>query len=145
MYVCRSFYMYILICTYITWQAPGQRFFGHYPDGEFRFNNGRPSFFSNGIDFDLPPDVLVNSKSKRSNGDTNGGLDGRTAIKIENEFIIITYRFNHNVEISVNGGVFACVSCDGEGASFSSYTKLFSQVLLPCILSNTIMFSVMYI
>ena len=70
-----------------------------------------PSFFSNDIDFDLPKHVVDQSISS---------LD---------EFIILSYRFNSKVEISLNGRTFTCVSCDGDGSAFTAYNKLFSQVV----------------
>lgn len=64
-------------------QAIGQRFFGHYPYGQFRFHNGRLAF-------------------KTENGDHVHSSEDVT----EGETILAAYRFDGNVQISLNGGPF---------------------------------------
>lgn len=64
-------------------QAIGQRFFGHYPYGQFRFHNGRLAF-------------------KTENGDHVHSSEDVT----EGDTILAAYRFDGNVQISLNGGPF---------------------------------------
>jgi len=78
--------------------APGQRFFGHFPSGQFRFLNGQASFNSFGADYLLAGGA----------GDVS---------KYVNKIILLTYRFGRamgdrregegiTIEISVNGKPF---------------------------------------
>lgn len=60
-----------------------QRFAGHYGNGAFRFNSGKASIWTSG-----------------------GNADLSTPLPSTGEFQIIAYRFNSNVQISINGSDF---------------------------------------
>jgi len=62
-------------------QGVGQRFFGHYPNGQLLFDGARISI-------------------KTHRGDLTREADDQI---LENHFVIASYRFNERVEISVNG------------------------------------------
>lgn len=64
-------------------QALGQRFFGHYPYGQFRFHDGRLAF-------------------RTDNGDHVYSSDD----VIEGETLLAAYRFDGNVQMSLNGRQF---------------------------------------
>lgn len=62
-------------------QAIGQRFFGHYPYGQLRFNSGRVAFKSEQAEY---------------------VLDGGPPLHA-NEWVLVAYRFSGRPEASVNG------------------------------------------
>ncbi|KAJ1454243.1 hypothetical protein M885DRAFT_522050 [Pelagophyceae sp. CCMP2097] len=61
-------------------QAVGQRFFGHYPYGQFRFHDGRLAFKTEGGDYVHSADDIA-----------------------QNELVVAAYRFDGDVAISLDG------------------------------------------
>ena len=78
----------------------GQRFFGHYPDGQFRFSDGIPSLFS---------ELALRDKTKIIHKDKGKRHQDATSI---NGMAILVYRLRgeRGAEISVNGKPFVRVS-----------------------------------
>ncbi|CAM9817825.1 unnamed protein product, partial [Phaeothamnion confervicola] len=70
--------------------AAGQRFFGTYPVGQFRFLDGRPSLHLRNGDAVVPPPPA-------------GGSEKANALAAGSP-VLLAYRLDGGVEISVGGG-----------------------------------------
>lgn len=69
-------------------QAPGQRFLGHYPQGQLRFHDGHLGLKTEAGDYLLKGQVK------------------------ENQWMIAAYRFEGNVQMSLNGEGFEVVTSE---------------------------------
>ena len=105
--------MTIFVALRPTWLSkkgnvvPGQRFFGHYPYGQFRFIEESLSFKTYSGDYLLP----LKENMNRSQATISTKTNVKEGINAE-QFLLAGFRFDRKVEMSVNGLPFRIITSD---------------------------------